>query len=101
MAISILIAGVVIFAAIWLSSVTSTLTRGLPRLPMQFGLDGEPTWSASRHVALAIGPIVTALVSVFVLPGGWFIQGVAGIGCLGFQALYLYLLSKWARRTQD
>lgn len=101
MAISILIAGAVIFAAIWLSSVTSTLTRGLPRLPMQFGLDGEPTWSASRHLALAIGPVVTALVSVFVLPGGWLIQSVAGIICLGFQALYLFLLAKWAGRTQD
>jgi hypothetical protein len=44
--------------------------------------------------------MVTAIVSLFVLPGGWFIQSVAGIGCLGFQALYHFLLTKWVSRTQ-
>ena len=101
MAVSILIAFVVIFASIWLTVVSSRRMDGLTRLPMQFGLNGEPTWYASRRVALAVCPIITAALNFFVLGGGWVVQLATAVICLGIQTFYLALLTRWASRISD
>lgn len=68
---------------------------------MQFDLSGEPNWYASRAVALSFGPFIIGLVTLIVLPGGWFVQGVAGLGGIGVQALYVSLVSRWVDRSKD
>ena len=98
MAASVFIALVVILASLWLTVVSARRMDGLARLPMQFGLNGEPTWYASRRVALAVCPIITAAVSFLVLGGGWVVQLATGVICLGVQAGYLALLTRWAGR---
>ena len=99
MLVSILVALAVISAAIWLAVVSSKRTESQLRLPMQFGLSGEPTWYAPRRVALAICPVITAAVSLLVIEGGWFVQAITGVVCLSVQAGYLWLLSRWAARV--
>jgi hypothetical protein len=115
--ISVLIAAAIILAVGGSTLAASKRVRGYPRLPMQWGFDGKPTWFASRRLALAFGPIVFSGVTILILVstqasptplreptyaeylGIWFIQAIAGVVCLGCQALYLALLTRWAARS--
>ncbi|WP_148213357.1 hypothetical protein [Rhodospirillum centenum] len=76
-------------------------------LPMQWGLDGQPTWSAPRRVALFFTPTLAALILTSLL---W-ITGAVGdsvlgavpllaIVCFAFVAAHLLHLSLLAQRQK-
>lgn len=75
------------------------------RLPMQWSLTGEVNWSASRHLALMLTPILATLTLLCVglsfiaseaLGSRESLTATAAIsGCfLGAHALHLYLISR-------
>lgn len=117
--ISVLIAVAIIVAVSGSSIAVSKRFRGYRRLPMQWGFDGEPTWYASRQLALAFGPTVIAGVTILILAlsiltptaprsptyaeylSFWLLQAIAGVVCLGCHALYLTLLARWAARSEE
>lgn len=88
--------------------------RGEGRLPMQWWLNGEVTWSAPRAVALAFVPALalSVFVGVIVLnltlrprPGqeGLVLPTfiVMGVLLLAIQHLHLWLIEKTLRRDRN
>jgi predicted membrane-bound mannosyltransferase len=61
---AILIACVTMIALIWLSLRADRRLKHLERLPMQWSLSGNPTWSAPRRIALSFTPALAALVLI-------------------------------------
>lgn len=79
-----------VILAIILSSVVAG--RKLPtaaRLPMQWGLNGKPTWSAPRTAALTFTPVLAIITTGFVI----FVAGaephIAAIVTIAFLAAHL------------
>ena len=69
-----------------------------PTLPMQFGLDGQPTWRAPRRIALSFMPGLALLVFLPLLalaPGSPGVA-IAAASLLGGQLFYHHLLSRAA-----
>lgn len=82
------------------------------RLPMQWWLDGRPTWYLRRRAALILIPILTgapllvsAMMMLFApdlpsdLPAGQetpFLLGMGALG-LGLYGGYLWMVGLWAR----
>jgi succinate-acetate transporter protein len=59
---------VLIVAAMIAASITATVKfPAASRLPMQWGVNGKPTWYASRKLAFAFTPVLATLVVTFVL----------------------------------
>lgn len=57
--------GIAFSAAMWsVAQRASARFRDEARLPMQWWLDGEVTWSAPRRVALAFIPAVSTLLLI-------------------------------------
>jgi hypothetical protein len=90
----------------------NTRLRSEVRLPMQWWLDGEVTWSAPRHIALAFIPalaLVTFASLIFISfsiqprPGqeGMVLPAFGGIGILfvAVQLLHLWLIHKTLHRN--
>lgn len=86
--------------------------RDEDRLPMQWGLDGEVTWSAPRRIALAFIPAfsILTLLGLTVLlssarprPGqeGLVIPSLIAVGMifLGAQLFHLWMVAKTVRRN--
>ena len=98
------------FAAvmIWLALHANARFSGERRLPMQWWLNGEVTWYASRRIALAFIPTLAIIVFGFtlttspragdeqlVIPAMLFM----GFLFLGIQWLHLYLVRKTLDRN--
>ena len=80
------------------------------RLPMQWGLDGKPTWYAPRRVALAVVPGIPGLVLILAALSipfpqarnvtdaqlGPVLYGIAVVGLAVF-AGYLWMAARWDR----
>jgi hypothetical protein len=67
-------------------------------LPMNFGLDGRPGWSAPRHVALAFMPALAACILlplVIALPDRTGTE-IGALWFLGGQWLHLHLIGRHA-----
>jgi hypothetical protein len=92
----------------------NTRLRGEDRLPMQWWIDGQVTWSAPRTVALAFVPalVLAVLVSLIVLllnlrprPGqeGLELPALIGLGIifLAIQLLHVWLIEKTLRRNRS
>ncbi|MFC7331537.1 hypothetical protein [Rhodocista pekingensis] len=76
-------------------------------LPMQWDLDGQPTWSAPRRVALFFTPALAALILTSLLwitsPVGDSMLGAVPllvIVCFAFVAAHLLHLSLLAQRQK-
>lgn len=76
--------------AIIMSSVVAG--RKLPtaaRLPMQWGLNGKPTWSAPRTAALTFTPVLAIIVTGFVFCVAGTATYIAAIVVIAFFAAHL------------
>lgn len=79
-------------AAMLLAGISIHASRTLPdsdKLPMQWGLDGRPTWHAPRRMALAFTPslyLLTALAMAFLIPVQWEPDVPAMLGVMAFVA---------------
>ncbi len=97
----------------WMVARANTRFRHLPRLPMQWGLDRQPTWYAPRQIALTVMPILfgtgllTGVLSVVWAPepvpasdirAALLLLGLGAVG-LVLYALYLWLVTRWDRAT--
>ncbi len=73
---------------------------GYDRLPMQFGPDGTPGWTAPRRIALAFSPVLSVLI---LLPTLWAAPDMPGIlafagACLiGGHLFHLFLIRRSLR----
>lgn len=82
----------VLAVAIILVRISVRADRSLPpstELPMQWGFDGRPTWSAPRKVALAFTPalyLLTMLAIGFFIPVHWGAEVPAMLGVAVFVA---------------
>ena len=78
--VSLIVLGIMGF----LSWCTGHNLPGVTVWPMQWGLDGKPTWHAPRSVALAFVPVLAALVllGVSVARHGAVKPGIAGMQIL-------------------
>jgi len=104
---------VYVVVAAGLSVVADGRLKEHPRLPMQWGFDGRPTWFASRRVALAITPLLSGIgfmvVTVIRLTApepeaadaARLTELQFGLGALGLgvQAVYLWMARRWARQA--
>jgi len=110
-------AGIALVAVITLALLTAMSLRANARfkterqLPMQWGLDGSITWTASRGVALAFTPALAAicLAAIFALAifgkpragqEGLVLPVVIAVaaGFLGAHALHLWMIERAVRR---
>jgi len=109
----------VIITAILFSLVLGVLARranarfwGEDRLPMQWGLTGDVTWSAPRAVALAFVPMLGVFVFASLIMSSSFLpsrhgqEGMALPACIGIgltlitiQLFYFWLIGKTLRRS--
>lgn len=77
---------------------------------MQWGLDGQPTWTAPRRIALSFMPVLftvvlgALIVSTFTLtprPGqeGYVLPALIFVAaiCVACHAFHLWLISRWLR----
>ena len=67
-----------------------------PTLPMQFGLDGRPTWRAARRLALAFLPLLAlaVLLLLLILAPDTLGTAIAALSLLAGQVFYHFLLSR-------
>lgn len=103
-----IVLSVSVFLVAVLAAMSLAFAHRVPpgvRLPMQWGLNGRPTWFAPRAVALAFTPVLSALVLGLVvlaglLPGA---RGqtpaliVTGLCLLAAHAAHLVLAARWLR----
>jgi len=94
-----------------LAAMSLAFARRAPagmKLPMQWGLDRRPTWSAPRGIALAVTPLLAAFTLIpFSLASLWvepderlefrLVLAFVGLAYIAVHALHLYLLSRWLR----
>lgn len=84
-----------------LAGISIHANRSLPNsaeLPMQWGFDGRPTWSAPRKLALAFTPALyslTMLAIAFLIPVQWepdvpAMLGVMTVVATAFVAAHLF-----------
>jgi len=66
--LAIALATLILIAAISLAA--NRRFRTLTRLPMQWGLTGQVTWTAPRRLALAFVPAISAIVLLAALVAG-------------------------------
>lgn len=97
-----------------LAAMSLALARRVPagtKLPMQWGFNGRPTWSAPRGIALAFTPLMAAFtLTPFSLASLWvdpderltfrIVLAAVSLGLIAAHALHLYLLARWLR-SQD
>jgi hypothetical protein len=87
--------------ALLLAGISIHANRSLPNsaeLPMQWGFDGRPTWSAPRKLALAFMPALyslTMLAIAFLIPVQWepdvpAMLGVMTVVATAFVAAHLF-----------
>lgn len=94
-----------------LAQRANTRLRSEDRLPMQWSLGGDVTWSAPRAVALAVIPALAILVFVYLIvlsrtvpsrPGqeGMVLPTLIGIGLVfvAIQLLHFWLIGKTLSR---
>lgn len=74
--------------------------RHLAELPMQWGMDGKPTWSAPRHVALAFMPTVGALIMLAIALRGSISPGTVCVVAASFIAAHILHLTLIARKSR-
>ncbi|MNS64565.1 hypothetical protein D3C72_976990 [compost metagenome] len=101
-----------LFFVAGLAGMSWRAARGLAReqrLPMQWGFDGRPVWSAPRDLALAFTPVLAALTlmptALLSLMGpsrqgaDLFFDVLIGMGLvwIGAHALHLWLVRRWRR----
>ncbi|GAN53865.1 hypothetical protein [Tanticharoenia sakaeratensis] len=110
MTLSLLIAVATMITLTTMSVVTGRKLIGARLVPMQWGLDGRPSWSAPRSVALAFTPALAAttltlmMFPTVVVPhamGVWYF-GVTAVICIFFiavHATYLGAISRPAVRS--
>lgn len=91
-----------IVAAMIAASITATVKfPAASRLPMQWGVNGKPTWYAPRKLALAFTPVLAALVVAFVLLMAEAAPDTAVLIAVAFLAghlLHLWLVYRDIRR---
>jgi len=88
--------------------------RSEKRLPMQWWVNGDVTWSAPRHLALAFIPaLATAVLSIFAILSltirpragqeTLVLPTMFGLGALfiGIQLVHFWLIAKTVRRNMD
>ena len=88
-----------------LAAMSLAFARRAPagmKLPMQWGLDRRPTWSAPRGIALAAFTLIPfSLASLWVEPDERLefrlVLAFVGLAYIAVHALHLYLLSRWLR----
>jgi hypothetical protein len=80
-----LISLAIILATVFVSLLADRRFAGVARLPMQWGLNGRPTWTAPRGFALAFIPALS--VAVFCCQQA--IQGVTARPGPGFEPIVL------------
>ncbi len=100
--------------AFGLSVMADQRLKDRSRLPMQWGFDGRPTWSAPRRVALALTPLLGGIGFLLITSIrlvqpettaedetrlGELQLGLAGLG-LAVQAGYLWLVGRWAEKNR-
>lgn len=61
---AIVIACVTMAALVWLSLRADRRLQHVERLPMQWSLNGQPTWSAPRRLALSFTPVLATVVLI-------------------------------------
>ncbi len=102
-------AGAEILAVIVMLAMSLLAARRIPagtRVPMQWGLDGKPTWFAPRIVGLLVIPVVATLLNVafvaadyqgesqYVHPAPNGLKLCIAIGLLAMHAVYLRAISR-------
>lgn len=94
-----------------LAAMSLAFARRVPagmKLPMQWGLDRKPTWSAPRGIALAITPLLAAFtLTPFSLASLWvepderlefrLVLALVSLAYIAVHALHLYLMTRWLR----
>jgi hypothetical protein len=98
----VLALGAMIAATLYLS------TRIMkPRIPMQWGSNGKPSWYTSKAVGLwsTVALMLAMRIVFFAIeqthPGAsfgiWWVVIALAIGCAATQLLYLWRILKWSR----
>lgn len=68
--------GIALFFVLLLLLISSVMGRRIPvgsRMPMQWGVSGEPTWFASKRMALLFAPLIAIFTFlVTLLPAALF-----------------------------
>lgn len=94
---------ILIVAAMVIVSITATLRfPAASFLPMQWGVNGKPTWYAPRKLAFAFTPALATLVMAFMLlmaePAPHILLMIAG-AFFAAHLLHLWLVFRHIRRT--
>lgn len=98
----------VLFTLFALVAISLRANQTLPpssKLPMQWGLDGRPYWSAPRRVALSFTPLLyllTAVPMALLLPQQWGpevpvmlgVFGVVAAGFIGGHIFHIWLIQR-------
>ncbi|WP_028956173.1 hypothetical protein [Sulfitobacter sp. 20_GPM-1509m] len=79
----------VILAIIFSSVVAGNKFPTAARLPMQWGLNGKPTWSAPRTAALTFTPVLAIIVTGFLIVVAGAATHIAAIVVILFFAAHL------------
>jgi hypothetical protein len=68
------------------------------KIPMQWGIDGQPTWFASRAIGLfGLGLMAFAyFLDRSAATGLWFLVMGFSVICAGIQFWHLHAVAKWA-----
>lgn len=110
---AILLLGGYVGVAGWMYWRANSRFSHCAKLPMQWGLNRQPTWYAPRHVALIVTPIlggigflVAALIAATEpqppsVTTDQVVGLLVGLGALGLAvyAGYLWLVARWDRAT--
>ncbi len=99
----------------WMYMRANGRFRHHAKLPMQWGLNKQPTWYASRRLALAVTPLlggiafIISALAIVGTPGPMNVDGsqtaltLLGLGAFGIAiyAGYLWLVGRWDRHGFD
>ncbi|MDF1726285.1 MAG: DUF1648 domain-containing protein [Sulfitobacter sp.] len=93
----VLLAVMLVIAAFALAIYAGPRLPAAQRFPMQWGLNGQPTWFAPRRFALYFTPVLSAFVTLFtfLLAGSdQHFTAIMAVSFLGAHLLHLWLIRR-------
>jgi uncharacterized membrane protein len=98
------IAAATVLLLVILSLIADLRFQSLRKIPMHWGLDGKPTWSAPRVLGLAFMPLLATIVLAAVavqtamLPTGTTVILLISLVFVAVHLLHLWLIQKTTAR---
>ena len=103
MAACVIVGVIAVALLVGLSAIADRKLRRFNSLPMQWGLDGQPTWRAPRRLALsftpALGTVLMIAVAAKAAVTGWAFPAALAVAAalLVAHCLYVALLYRTLR----